>query len=471
MDEVNDERRRFLQAAGQLIAALPFLSMASPGLAETAKGTGVRQTSDHPAGASTLVSLNIRDFGAAGDAKTKDTLAIQEALDRCSVLGGGPVLVPKGGYLVGAIVLRSNTLLLLADGATLIGSHDLADYPLTQVRWEGRWTEGHMGLVSATDAVNIGIAGSGKIVGNEAIKGRVDPETQVRHPALLEFTSCKNVRVEHCVTIQNDMWSIHPTYCEDIAFRDLTVQGGADGIDVDSCRRVIIDGCTFSTGDDCISLKSGRGEEGYAIQRPTENVRITNCTFADSHWACIGIGSETSGGIRDVHVENCKCVAARTFAIYIKSRVGRGAYVKDIFMEDIEVSGAQQGFLRINTLDSGKQDEFPVPGVEGIPEIQGFHFSNVRVTDVPVLVQATSILPGKPLQGFSLTNVIGTCGMGIFLANTTQAVLHAINVTGFSGALLNIYNVTGTGLKGGAPLEATKIPAAIPPPAQPYSLH
>jgi len=223
--------------------------------------------------------------------------------------------------------------------------------------------------------------------------------------------------------------------------------------------------------NDCISLKSGRGEEGYAIQRPTENVRITNCTFADSHWACIGIGSETSGGIRDVHVKHCKCVAARTFAIYIKSRVGRGAYVKDIFMEDIEVSGAQQGFLRINTLDSGKQGEFPVPRVEGTPEIQGFHFSNVRVTDVPVLVQATSILPGKPLQGFSLTNVTGTCGKGIFLANTTQAVLHAINVTGFSGALLNIYNVTGTDLKGAAPLEATKIPAAIPPPAQPYSLH
>lgn len=397
MAEVKGERRRFLRAAGRLIAALPFLSVAPQCVAEAAKPGGERQTSDHPNPVSASVRLNVRDFGSAGDGKTKDTLVIQQALDRCNVLGGGEVLAPKGDYLIGAIVLRSNTTLRLADGATLFGSPDLADYPLTQVRWEGRWSKGYIGLISAIDAVNISIAGRGKIVGNPAIKGRVDPETQVRHPALLEFTSCKNVRVEDCVTVQNDMWSIHPTYCEDITFRNLTVQGGADGIDVDSSRRVIIDGCNFSTGDDCISLKSGRGAEGYAIQRPTENVRITNCTFADSHW--------------------------------------------------------------------------PVPGVEGIPGIRGFHFSNVRATDVPVLVQATSILPSMPLQGFSLTNVSGTCGKGIFLANITHAELRNIKVTGFSGALVNAYNVTGTGLRGAASLEPTKIPAPIPPALQPYWLH
>ncbi len=115
---------------------------------------------------------------------------------------------------------------------------------------------------------------------------------------------------------------------------------GADGIDVDSCRHVIIDGCEFETRDDCISLKSGRGEEGYTILRPTEDVRISNCTFTDAYWACIGIGSETSGGIRNVRVEHCKCLGARTYAIYIKSRPGRGAYIEDIYYEWISMSPA-----------------------------------------------------------------------------------------------------------------------------------
>ena len=255
------------------------------------------------------VSLDIKEFGAVGDGKTNDTLAIQQALDRCSVLGGGQVRVPAGDYLMGTIMLHSNTTLHLDPDASLLGSPNLADYPLTQVRWEGHWVKGYLGLISAIDANNIGITGTGKIVGNPAIKGRVDAQNGLRHPALLEFVNCNHLRVEDCVTQQNDMWSIHPVYCDNVLFRNVTVRGGADGIDVDSCSHVVIEGCTFSTGDDCISLKSGRGAEGYAIHRPTEDVRITNCTFADSHWACIGIGSETSGGIRNVHIDHCKCTS------------------------------------------------------------------------------------------------------------------------------------------------------------------
>jgi hypothetical protein len=251
----------------------------------------------------------------------------------------------------------------------------------------------------------------------------------------------------------------------------VTVHGGADGIDVDSCKQVVIDGCDFATGDDCISLKSGRGAEGYAILRPTEDVRISNCTFADLNWACIGIGSETSGGIRNVHVEHCKCTRAKTFAIYIKSRPGRGAFIEDIYVNDLDVSGAQAGFLRFNILNSGKQDEFAVPGDDGIPTIRNFQFSNIRVKDVPVLVDGVGIHPGKPLEGFSLTNVTGTCGKGITLANIHHADLRKIEVTGYSGALLSISNVTGAGLAGAVRLEAAKPPDPIPIPVQPYSLH
>ena len=458
------DRRAFLRVTAKTVAALPLMSATYDISAQRASAEPVG-----PAVAS--VSLDIKEFGAVGDGKTNDTLAIQQALDRCSVFGGGQVRVPDGEYLTGAIMLRSNTTLHLEAGASLLGSPDLADYPLTQVRWEGHWVKGYIGLVSAIDANNIGITGRGRIAGNPAIKGRVDAQNGLRHPALLEFVNCSGLRVEDCVTEQNDMWSIHPIYCDNVLFRNVTVRGGADGIDVDSCRHVVIESCTFSTGDDCISLKSGRGAEGYVIHRPTEDVRISNCTFADSHWACIGIGSETSGGIRNIHIDQCKCIAARTFAIYIKSRPGRGAFIENIYVSDLDVSGAEQGFLRFNILNSGKQDEFAVPGEEGIPTTRNFNFNNIRVTDVPVLVDGVGIDPDKPLEGLSLTDITGTCGKGIFLANIKHAVLRNIGVTGYTGALLNIYNVTGVGLAKAAPLEPTKIPAPIPAPAQPYLLH
>ena len=417
------------------------------------------------------VHLNVRDFGAIGDGKSKDTLAVQQALDRCSLLGGGEVLLPAGEYLTGALVLRANTSLRLDAGATLLGSPDLADYSLTQVRWEGRWIKGYLAFLSAMDSNNIAVVGSGKIVASQAIKGRVDRQSGVRNPALLEFVNCRDVRVDDCTTEANDMWSIHPTYCENVSFKNVTVNGGADGIDIDSCKHVVIEGCRFATGDDCISLKSGRGEEGSTLMRTTEDVRISNCTFSDQHWACIGIGSETSGGIRGVLIEHCKCLGARTHAIYIKSRPGRGAFIEDITVNDLDVSGAKLGFLRLNFLNSGKQDEFPVPGLEGIPTVRNFRFSNIRVVDVPTLVDAFEIHPDKPLDGLSLKNVTGTCGKGLSLANIRHADLQDIKVTGFTGPLLSTSNVTGRGLAGAAMLPATKVPEPVPAPAQPYVLH
>lgn len=467
------ERRAFLKHAGKTLGAASLFAIV-PGRSLEAQ-TPVRQqkrsrSGESPIHVHTPVHLNVRDFGAVGDGKTKDTLAVQQVLDRCNALGGGEVLVPAGEYLTGALILRSNTTLRLDEQASLLGSPELADYPLTQVRWEGKWIKGYNAYISAVDATNVAITGKGKIIGNTAIKGRYNRQTGVRNPALLEFTNCRNVLVEDCYTAQNDMWSIHPVYCENLTFRNITVKGNADGIDVDSCRHVVIDGCDFATGDDCISLKSGRGMEGNTIGIPTEDVRITNCTFHDLHWACIGIGSETSAGIRNVHVEHCRCLSARTFAIYIKSRPGRGAFIEDIYMDDLEVEGAQAGFLRINIANSGLQDPAPVQGDEGIPTIRNFHFSNIRVKDMPMLVDAVSIHPHKPLDGFSLTNVTGTCKKGMELANMNHVVLKNIEVSGYEGPLLSTYHVTGTGLKGAVPLPEPKPAAPVPELKQPYVL-
>jgi len=417
--------------------------------------------------------LNVRDFGATGDGTTKDTAAIQKALDRRGVLGGGDVLFPAGTYLSGAIALRSGTTLRLAENAVIAGSSDFADYPVTQVRWEGKWIPGRVGLIYAIDANQIGIAGPGKIIGNTALGGRPTAQNPLRHPALIEFIRCRDIRMDGFSAEYRLMWCIHPTNCENISIRNLTIRtigGNGDGIDIDSCKHVRIDGCDIATGDDCIAIKSGRGSEAYSLMQTCEDIQITNCTLADSIFACIGIGSETSGGIRNVRIEGCKITHAQTFAIYIKSRVGRGAFIEDIVANDLDVAGTVGGFLRCNVLSSGLQDEVPVPGDQGIPRVRNFTFSNIRLHDCPQVADITGIHSRKPLEGFELTNVTGNCAKGISLANIRNAELRDIHVTGFTGPLVSVVNVTGTGIEGASALAPPKESAPISAPATTYVL-
>ncbi len=389
--------------------------------------------------------LNVQAFDATGDGKTKDTAAFQKALDDCAIAGGGTVIVPAGNYLIGSIELKSHTTLRLEKGANLLGSPELEDYPIVKVRWEGKWIDGHRALIFAHDANQIAIIGGGNISGNPALGGRQMP----RRPVIIESINCTEVRFEGFATEHRSMWSIHPVYCENVVAKNLIIRstgGNGDGIDVDSCQHVRIENCDIATGDDCIALKSGRGMEGYRIARPTEDVFISRCTFADSNFAGIGIGSETSGGIRDVRIEDCKFTHARTCAIYIKSRPGRGAFIENISANNLDVATAPGGFLRVNLLNSGIQDPEPVPGDEGIPVAKNYSFSNVRV-DCGALVDAASISPVKPVDGFSLVNISGTCKRPIVLANMTHVELHNIHVTGYDGPFLTRTNVQGVGLE------------------------
>jgi len=453
-----------------MLARRNFLSglFAVP-LAELLTKRGIAQRTSRGA----RLTLSVRDFGATGDGTTKDTVAIQKAIDRCGVLGGGEVLFPAGRYLSGAIALRSNTTLRLTENAIIAGSPDFADYPVTQVRWEGKWIPGYVGLIYAIDANQIGITGPGKIIGNVALGGRPTAQNPLRHPALIEFIRCRDIVMDDFSAEYRLMWCIHPTNCENISIRNLTIRttgGNGDGIDIDSCKHVRIDGCDIATGDDCIAIKSGRGSEAYSLLQTCEDIQITNCTFADSIFACIGIGSETSGGIRNVRIEGCKITHAQTFAIYIKSRVGRGAFIEDITASDLDVSGTVGGFLRCNVLSSGLQDEVPVAGDEGIPTVRNFKFSNIRLQDCPQVADVTGVHSRKPLEGFALTNVTGNCAKGISLANIHNAELRDIRVTGLTGPLVSVVNVTGTGIEGASALAPPKEPAAILAPATSYVL-
>src|ERR1017187_9856192 len=184
-------------------------------------------------------SLNVLDFGAKGDGVTKDTAAIQKALDACAENGGGTVLVPEGVFLTGGIILHAHTTLQLASRANLLGSPDIADYPLENVRWEGEFRQGHRALISSDNANNVTITGPGAISGPPVSLSQL---RNPRGPVLIELANGTNVTLNGFSTQYQRLWSIHLLFCKNITARDLVIRTPAlsngDGIDVDSCNRV-----------------------------------------------------------------------------------------------------------------------------------------------------------------------------------------------------------------------------------------
>ena len=393
------------------------------------------------------VSLNVLDFGAKGDGVTKDTVAIQKALDACGE-SGGTVLLPEGVYLTGGIVLHANTTLQLAARANLLGSPDIADYPIVNVRWEGEFRDGHRALISANDAANVTITG-GAIFGPPISLGKL---RNPRGPVLIELAGCTNAVLENFTTQYQQLWSVHLLFCNNLTARNLTIRtvnANGDGLDVDSCDGVTIERCDINTGDDAIALKSGRGLAAQNLARPTQNVVIRDCRLQSSIYAAIGFGTEMSGGIRNVTIQNC-VIAGRQNAIFIKSRDGRGGFMENISGENLTVLKSPT-FIGIDLLKKGIQATDPVPGdVEKWPRLHNISFKNIRVQDVAELVAGNNVPLARPIDGFTLADISGTCSRAISVANMTNVNFSAIKVTGFAGALVTTENVQGTGLDNSA---------------------
>jgi hypothetical protein len=254
--------------------------------------------------------------------------------------------------------------------------------------------------------------------------------------------------LENFTTQYQQLWSIHLLFCKNFTARGLTVRtvnANGDGLDVDSCDGALIERCDINTGDDAISLKSGRGLAAQNLSRPTQNVLIKDCRLQSSIYAAIGFGTEMSGGVRNVKLQNC-ILSGRQNAIFIKSRDGRGGYMENISGENLTILKSPT-FIGIDLMKKGIQATDPVPGdVEKWPRVQNISFKNIYVQDVAELIAGTNIPAARPLDGFTLANISGTCSHAIALANTTNANFSKITVTGFSGALVSANNVHGTGL-------------------------
>jgi polygalacturonase len=391
-------------------------------------------------------TFSVRAFGAKGDGKAKDTAAFQKALDACQAAGGGMVFVTNGFYLIGSIVIGGNTTLQLADHASLVGSPDIKDYPTVRIRWEGEFTNGHRALIFSEKTANVTVTGHGSIFGPPINVSRL---RNPRGPSLMEFSECTNVTLENFSTLYQELWSIHPMLCQKFTARNLLIRSigsNGDGIDVDSCSNVLIEACDIDTGDDAISLKSGRGASAIALARPTEDVVIRNCTLVSSQFAAIGVGTELSGGIRNVRVENCT-ISGFQNAFFLKSRDGRGGFIENFTGNYLTINNAPT-FLGINLLNKGVQGDAPVTNkVVKWTRVDNIRFSNVLVESVGNLVLAQDIPRAQPVDGLSLSNFSGTCNQAFRLSNMTNVTLAAIKVTGYRGAFMTKTNVQGSGLE------------------------
>ena len=373
-------------------------------------------------------TCNPRDFGARADGATKDTAAIQKAIDVCAAKGGGTVQLTAGTYLSAPIVLKSNITLQLDKGATLLGSPDHADYP---AKVEFR-LPALQSLVSATNAENVSITGEGTIDGQGqswwqmargvhdfGVMGNPHPR-----PRLVVFDHCNHVRVEG-VTIQNSpFWQLVPYYCDDVLIRNVRILApnpspNTDAVDPFSSSNVRIDHLYADTGDDDIAIKSG-AINSPGGDDPSRDITITDCTFMHGHG--LSIGSEIAGGARNILAERIHFDGTDN-GIRVKANRDRGNDVSNLVFRDIDMKDVKNPLViseyypRILPAEGAVE---PAPVTRLTP-----HFHNIVLQDVTatgaLMAGAIVGLPEAPVTDIVLTNVnlSGEKGLSIGYATVT----------------------------------------------------
>lgn len=307
------------------------------------------------------------------DSAGKVTKALNAKIAELSAMGGGRLIVPEGRWLTGRVELQSNVELYLAEGARLEFSASIADYqPAVFTRHEGIEVMGAGAFIYANGAKNIALTGHGVVSGppmdvemrtlrngNSVVEKDVDYRLPVAErlcdgldgrtfyrPKSFAPINCKNVLVEGVTFERSVLWNINPIYCDNVIIRGVTVNSvgvpSGDGIDISSCKNVLIEYSTLSCGDDCFTLKSGRAEDGLRVGRPTENVVIRYCLAEKGHGG-ITCGSETAAGIKNVYLHHCVFNGTRT-GFRFKTRRNRGGGIWDIAYDNVRLIDVAEAF-------------------------------------------------------------------------------------------------------------------------------
>lgn len=338
----------------------------------------------------------ITDFYNGTD--TLYTAAILEAIKTCSENGGGRVVIPTGTWKTAPVRLQSNVNLHLEDGATLLFTDDVNLFDIVHTRWEGIECYNVSPLIYAEDCENIAVTGKGIIDGQAGRNNWFGPLTRgymgengrfvngrnilyewlanetplseryltkelPARPQTINFMNCKNVLLEDITIHRSPFWDIHPVLCTNITLRRVTMDshmGNNDGCDPESCTDMLFDSCIFDTGDDCIAIKSGRDADGRRWNIPSSNIIVRNCVMRDGH-AGVAIGSEISGGFKNLWVENCEMNSPHLQRIIrIKSNPQRGGTVQNVNARNITVGECDLAILGIE-LRYGRTSEGPFP--------------------------------------------------------------------------------------------------------------
>mgnify|MGYP000256504137 CR=1 FL=1 len=406
--------------------------------------------------------FNLRELGAKGQGEDASEY-FAAAVEACREAGGGRIVVPAGKYRTGPIHLVSNTELHVEEGAEIHFIPEPERYlPEVKTRWEGLEMMGYSPLIYAHQCENVALTGKGLIDGGadcdtwwpwKGKNGKCDNSSNdgdTQHPAraalmedaengvpvadrhygegsflrppLVQFYECTNVLIEG-VTLENSpFWVIHPVLCESLTVRNVTTRShgpNSDGCDPESCRNVLIEGCLFDNGDDCIAIKSGRNADGRRLNVPTENVVVRNCQMRDGHGGLV-LGSEISGGVHNVFLEDCVMSSPNLDrGLRIKTNAMRGGNIHDIYVRNLTI-GQVKDVIVINFFyeegDKGDFDPnvyniqvdnliceqaeraFHVRGFERAP-IRGLQISNSRID------QAGSIGVIQEVTGLTVNDV------------------------------------------------------------------
>ena len=425
------------------------------------------------------MALSVRDFGAVGDGKTDDTVAVQSAIN--CLPKNGRLYFPKGTYLVAPLCLKSHITLEFSKEAKLLGSSDRSRYPVIPGKvydlvtgeefisgvWEGNAVPMHQALIFAENAENITIVGPGEIDGNAPEAGWwINVKDQpFGRPRLMFFNRCDGVRVHGIHACNSASWQMHPFFSKNVDFLDMFISApkdspNTDAIDPEACDVVNIIGCRFSVGDDCIAIKSGKIEIGQKYQTPANRHTIRNCLMEFGHGA-VTLGSEMAGGVTNLTVN--RCVFRQTDrGLRIKSRRGRGkhAVIDGVVFENIKMEGVLTPIVMnmwYNCCDPDRNSEYvwsrkALPIDDRTPYLGKFTFKNMVCEDCEAAACYCDGLPERPIDEINVENIVFTfspdakpskpamrefmedfCRVGMYFDNVNRLTVSNVTLKGVAG--------------------------------------
>jgi polygalacturonase len=444
--------------------------------------------------------VSISDFGGVGDGVTLNTKAFADAMSSLSKKGGGTLIVPFGVWYTGPIEFCSNINLHLEKGALILFSADFDAYPLVKGSYEGEESMRCQSPISGRCLVNVAITGQGAINGSGQIwrplkrakvtdaywkevlrtggvlkdEGYWFPsekslrgETWIQgggqrkewtqadwmaikdylRPVMIHFSECKNVLLQGVLFENSPSWNIHPLLCENVIIDGVHIRNPAyaqngDGLDIESCKNVLVVNSTLDVGDDAICLKSGKDEEGRLRARPTENVIVDNCKVFKGHGGFV-VGSEMSGGVRNVSVSNCLFVGTDV-GLRFKSNRGRGGIVENIYVHDISMSDIVYDSFLFDLYYGRKSTdstaEMPVLVSEETPVFRHIHVNNLVSRNANRALFFNG-LPEMNISDIHVENTFISARYGAELCESEGVDFRNVSISPEEGSALKLYNV------------------------------